>query len=368
MIITESEKYEDLIETPKFQQILENIPQGATKIEKAYYVYLELGKILNESPHYVYAVSENKRKRYNDKITDDGYGICKSISELYVAMLKDERVGVEAESVRADLGSDITHVDTILKIDCKIYYSNLISDLSRIKTTRRVNSFCQDLDKHPIHSDYRERLEAFYGQKISSLTREEIEQMDKKFGYSFSTPRMRETNERGFYTEDTLAILRRDFDNPELVRKHVLPKDNDENPIDVKPEEILKYKLDYIFEHINALTDFKGQGGYLETIRYYMKVAEKLLTRGEASRLKAFAVVENGNMENIRSIIKVNMALNPGEPPRNVYYRFSKENKKYEEMTLEQTKEMFEGLENRKLKIIGVFDRGRNVDNREMRE
>ena len=243
MVITHPENYDKLRERSELQGILENIPEGLSKMEKAYYVYIELGKIMKEDPKFVYSVGAERRARYEDKVSDEYFGICKSISELYVAMLADERVGVEAESVKTNLNSELTHVDTVLKIDGKIYLANLISDLSRIQTSRRVNSFGEDISRNPNSGEYIQRLENLYGQEISSLSRSEREQLDVKIGYSFATPRMREAGERGFYTEDTLRILRRDFENPELVRAHVLPKDEEGNPIDVAPDEILKYKL-----------------------------------------------------------------------------------------------------------------------------
>jgi len=365
MVITHPENYDKLRERPELQGILENMPEGLSKIEKAYYVYIELGKIMKEDPNFVYSVGAGRRERYEDKVNDEYFGICKSISELYVVMLSDERVGVEAESVKANLNSDLTHVDTILKIDGKIYLANLISDLSRIQTSRRVNSFCEDISRNPNSRGYIQRLENLYGQEISSLSRREIEQLDVKIGYSFTTPRMREAGERGVYTEDTLRILRRDFENSELVRAHVLPKDEEGNPIDVAPDEVLKYKLDYVFEHINMLTDFKGRGGYLETIRYYMKVAEKVLSPEESRRLQAYAVVENGDMSDIQSIIQLKMAPIAEDAPRNIYYRFLKETQKYEEMSPEQAKEFLDRLrdkEKRDWKIIGVFDRAKEIN------
>jgi len=58
-----------------------------------------------------------------------------------------------------------------------LYYIYLISDLSRIKNSRRVNGFCFDLSRYennPIireeNKSYLERLEYYYG-KIDSLTR-----------------------------------------------------------------------------------------------------------------------------------------------------------------------------------------------------
>ena len=41
-----------------------------------------------------------RNEKYNDVIDDKYYGICKSISELYVSILKDKRIGISAELVK----------------------------------------------------------------------------------------------------------------------------------------------------------------------------------------------------------------------------------------------------------------------------
>ena len=39
----------DILHNSKIYSIINNMPQGLTKIEKAYYIYLELGKLFNEN-------------------------------------------------------------------------------------------------------------------------------------------------------------------------------------------------------------------------------------------------------------------------------------------------------------------------------
>lgn len=71
------------------------------------------------------------------------------------------------------------------------------------------------------------------------------------------------------------------MDNPELFKKYVLHNKN------VSAEKLFKYKLDYIFENINKLTDYKGTMNYLENLRYYLYVAKNILSPEECSRIQA---------------------------------------------------------------------------------
>ena len=85
--------YKNLINSSDIDNIINKMPKNLSKIEKAYYVYLELGKILSENPEFVFNNREEKERSYNDVIDSKYYGICKSISELYVSILKDKRIG-----------------------------------------------------------------------------------------------------------------------------------------------------------------------------------------------------------------------------------------------------------------------------------
>lgn len=348
--------YTNFINSPEIDNIINNMPQNLSQIEKAYYIYLELGKIVSESPQFVFTDREGKEKHYNDAIDNKYYGICKSISELYVSILRDKRIGISADLVKKYPESPITHIDTILKIDGKNYITNLISDLSRIKTSRRVNSFCFDLSR-PVNDSilkeenesYLKRLEHYYG-KIDSLTRHDIEKLDKKLCYSF-IPKISKEDERGLYTEDTIELLRKDMNNPESFREYVL------HNRDVPEEELLKYKLDYIFENINKLTDYTGNMNYLENIRYYLYVAKKILSPEEGARIQAYAATVGDDLSNIISILKVKPLTKSDDKNNNIYYLYSARDKKYIGKTPEAMKHFINSIDKNSLRIMGTFDR-----------
>ena len=107
--------YTDLINSPKINTMINNMPQNLSQIEKAYYIYLELGKIVSENPKFIYANEEKRKKHYNDPLDSKNYfGICKSISELYVSILKDPRIGISADLVKENTEIPTSHIDVIL--------------------------------------------------------------------------------------------------------------------------------------------------------------------------------------------------------------------------------------------------------------
>lgn len=344
--------YKDLISSSQIDTIINNIPKNLSNLEKAYYIYLELGKILSENPKFVFSNIEDKIIHYNDNIDSQYYGICKSISELYVNILKDDRIGISAESVKKTPESPITHIDTILKIDGKNYIANLISDLSRIKTSRRVNSFCFDLNRLadiPEDEAYKNRLRQHYG-KIDCLSRKDMEILDKKLGYSFFMQYF-PNDERGIYTEDTIELLKKEMDNPELFKKYILHNK------DIPKEEWLKYKMNYIFENISKFTNYNGKINYLENIRYYLYVAKKLLSKEECSRIQSYAATIGDDFSNIISILKVRHLNFSNSQNNNVYFLYSTKDRRYIEKTPEEMKLFIDSLDKDSLHIIGTFDK-----------
>ena len=349
LLDTPDNLYKDLINQNTLNTIIDNMPADLTDIEKAYYIYIELGKILKENPNFVLGNLDFKKEHYNDKIDSNYSGICKSISELYVSMLKDKRVGLDAESVIAYPGAPFSHVDTILNIDGKHYISNLISDLSNIKVSKRINSFCFD-PKNTMYSasqdDYCERLDKHYG-KIDFIKREELEQMDKKLGYSYFSKNTQKESDRGIYTNDIINMLQKELSDPTTFKKHVLHNK------DVKDNEIIKYKLDFVFDNINKYTHYNNNLDYLENIRYLLYIAKKVFSPQEQPEkfIQPYVAVQNNDFSNLISVLKLKLA------EKNYYYLYSKDLQTYKEMSPEKMKSFLNTLDKDSLKILGVFDR-----------
>ena len=364
LLDTPKNTYQKLVSSDKIQSILNNIPEDLTQIEKAYYIYLELGKILNEDPKFVFNDYEKCKQLYNNKINKKFYGICKSMSELYGSILSDKKINIHSELVRRHPESEVSHIDNIIKVDGKYYICNLIADLSRIKTSRRVNHFCYDLTRtenlemtENVNRQYLYMLESHYG-KIDHIPRNEIEAMDKKLNYSFVVPKYDTSDTRGLYTEDTLDLLSSELNNPELFKEYVLKNR------DIDRDFYLQYKLEYIFENINDFTKYNNKNSqknnnmyYLETIRYYMKIIQKTLYMEDLSRIKAYALTNNENFEKMISIIKLLPPQGSEKIKNNTYYLYSPSAMKFIRQSPIDLKYLLDNLDKGNLKIVGFYDK-----------
>lgn len=96
---------------------------------------------------------------------------------------------------------------------------------------------------------------------------------------------------------------------------------------------------------------------HLERMRYFCYLATRLLLEEECSRIQAYAGTTEGDQSNIISILKVKPGENSGEEKGNLYYMYSKENKRYEQKTSAQMMETLTGLDKKLFRIIGLFDK-----------
>ena len=250
-----------------------------------------------------------------------------------------------------------SHVDAILHIDGKQYITNLISDLSRIKTAKKVNSFCFDLKRnqnimYKNNPWYARRIEKYY-ENFSFLSRQEIEGFDKKIGYSYSPKIEENSKKRGLYTEDVFDRVREELRDPINFEKYVL-----KGRKDVKEEEILKYKLEFFFENMDKFSTYNGDMRYLENIRYYFNTLKRFFTPNEAKRVNLYACVENNDFSNIYSIIKLKTKVEENE--QNTYFFYDQKEKRYKEIEKEKLKAFVD--ESKDFRIIGEIDQINYID------
>ena len=350
LLDTHENRYKDLINDEQISNILDNIPKNLSKIEKAYYIYIELGRILKETPEYRFTKLQDKKELYNREIDNRYYGICMTISELYINVLK--KVGISADLSKRHPDNELGHIDAILNINGKHYITNLIADLSRIKTSKRINHFCFDLsrdtgdiEENEDNQEYLDRLETYYA-KINSLSREEVEQLDKKLGYSFFIPRISDSK-RGIYAEDTINLLRKEMNNTEKFKKYILHNK------DVPENEWLKYKLDFILGNIDKIIDFNGNMGPMENINFYMKLFQKLLSNKEIGRINIYLASIDNEPSKLVSILEVTPPLDKLDDKDydSVYYLYSNFYKKF----IERSPQEISKLSERSIQLRSTF-------------
>ena len=169
---TEDKKQEDFID---YNKIIEEMPEGLTQIEKARYIYIQLGKYFSYDERYITSPSdEEKREIFDRDISDivDDKVVCTSLSRIYENLLN--RVGIKAKTVLIP-GERLGHAFTELEIDGNKYFTGLIRDLMRIKTGFKTKEFMIDNpDRFGEDSEY------------TVLSDEDLKSIDDKIGYTYN--------------------------------------------------------------------------------------------------------------------------------------------------------------------------------------
>lgn len=309
MVYVPEQDYEQLIQTPKIQKILQTIPKNLSKMEQAYYVYIELGKIVNQSVKFELGNVEQKYQWINEEIEETKYeGICKSISELYIAILA--KLDIKGQTIKRNVMSPVSHVDVILSIDHQSYLVNLILDLNRIKTARKTKWFAPDLEEYLEELEYLYRIEQEFGY-LSHLEETQKEEMDEKIGYAYIGKK-----QKRIYTDDVMSMLKKEFQDKKLLEQYVFHGKK------VPKEEQLEYKVDYIIENLEKMIDFQGEIGYLTYIEQYQMIFDELLSESERKRLRTYVTKKDANPEDSTFLLVINPSNRRREENKNkrTYY------------------------------------------------
>ncbi len=286
-----------------------------TELEKAYYIYHELGKIYSENPEYVLTDPqleyEKKENLYEQETKNDGKAVCIHMNRAFAEAL--HQIGIEAEIVRKNVKYSMTHIDTIFRTsDGKIYFANLIADIHRIQTGMKCRNFGKPYEilesgmRREGSTEYLRRIINKYGQ-LSDVTLETEEQMDNKFGFNY----------KGMYTEDVFKMLQDENQNREEIEKFFGTN---------KRDELIERKIDFVMDKIGIINRHLNKKiGYREGIKYYMDLQKSIFSNDE--REKNMRLFSGYRIENYRKIPEtIIVVLKDAE---NVYYRYSEEEKKF---------------------------------------
>lgn len=137
-------KYTNIImNTKSYKDIITEIPDNLTNLEKVYYVYNKLGIQLYENNSLVYN-HINNLSMYYETIRENGYGNCRQMSELWITMLMQAGLIEGFYLTRKPVGVeqvDLRHIDAIIQIDGKLYMTNIIRDTVNMRTGIRNMKF-----------------------------------------------------------------------------------------------------------------------------------------------------------------------------------------------------------------------------------
>lgn len=231
-----------------YNELLDKIDPNWSEIEKARYIYIELGKFFIYDSDFVSAKDNAKREEIGSRdITDikNNKIVCMSISRIYTELLKQCGIQSELVMIPPDKNNpkDVGHAYTKITIDGKTGSVGLIHDLTNIKIGFKTQDFLpnitdekvkkykeslklQGLSDEEIDNEIREKRN-----KILEISQEDLREIDKKIGY---------TNKEGKYFDDILKEVKNTFESVRKDYKFSLLTD----------ERWLAYQIDFIITNM----------------------------------------------------------------------------------------------------------------------
>lgn len=236
---------------PQVNNIVINMPDNLSDLEKVRYIYINLGKILSYDFRIMRDLSIADKKLDYSSSTMNNYQTCSQISEILALLLNNITANCTAIVVKRGMKGRVSlmnHVAVEVKFNNnKKYLLDLTLDLYLIQSGMRTKEF----GNNKLNSDY------------DSISPKECEEIDKKIGYITNS-----------YTDKFILDI-----------KKAISQHNFEGMTD---REILEYKINIIKEKL--LKKFKGS---FEAMRYIINVFLIVLDNEELSSLKQYNLSYN---------------------------------------------------------------------------
>lgn len=242
--------------------ILKNLNKNLSEMEKARYLYIELGKVLTSNLDFVFRDDYYQYEKFLSGILLEKSNFqnkisctCSQASSLYAELLR--KAGIQARTVGYNV-EELSHVDTIAVIDGKEYLFDIILDTMNIQKGFRTSEFCK---RNFRYSDDSKKI-------YDTIDDEELYEIDKKLGYC----------KNGMYMNDVIKMLKDEMLDEDKFKKFM----EKYRGKDGKETKILKYKLDFIFNCIRNSKSEENKMDIMETYKYYTVLLSELLTEEEA--------------------------------------------------------------------------------------
>lgn len=310
----------------QLKRIIQSMPEGLSDIEKARYIYIELGKRISYNLHYSYATDyryimdtytdfftvNSVDNKYDDKI----FLICTQASQLLSELLssahvRNRIVGYDPESEH--------HVDVVIMVDGKEYCLNIIQDAAYIQKNFRTRYFATQ----PQEKD---------SPMYDTIPVEELDRIDKKLGL---VP-------FGMYTDEIVEQLKKDITNPEVVRE-VLMQDKEFYKGLKMEDAILKFKLDIIYRSIPNNKDPETALNLRELKIFYNELFNSLLTKEEKEKITHCDFYDPTKKYDFSTFATLHLS------DREIYYACDSTTRQYTEVSEEEVKKLV------KRKIISIW-------------
>lgn len=315
------------------KQMIDNMPQNLTDIEKIRYIYINFGQLFAYNRDFIYEhLSDKSAKEMYDEpviidMNEEGEYqnklkvTCKQMADSCVQTINNLFSSIIAEVI-GNKEDKKHHVAVLVTLNNKHYFMDLHNDLYRIQKGMTTEYFAPSkkaLKKEK--NNYIPIYESLKGIRCTPIPKEELKNMDKKIGY----------NRDGIYMDDAMDRLKEEMQDEENWKKFIDDYDNINSSS--KKDIIFRWKVDFIFRYIKNNIQNKDKMEEIEIEKFFKKLYYSILTNKEKSDNKIITThVHVDDKPSVLYKIEAKDSI--------IYYIYNTEKNGFEKITLEDINEM----------------------------
>ena len=311
----------------KYIELLNGIDESWTTVEKARYLYRQIGKNIAYDERFAYGNDENLMKDiyYGDvdiRTDEDIRKVCNTANKIYLQLLKELNIKAKLVYKKAIVNRKISVQDVALVFwdeNENKYFTNIAGDIENCRFGLKTVFF--GIKKN----NYEE------AQDVTEITNDLLKKIDLKTG-----------SIKQDYNDIVFKLLANEVKNTNNFLKFLRSQEIDTK--ELTRDEILKNKIYYI----NKLIKFRDRTAGPDELKKFYKhlFCASVLDKFESKNFDTYEFTKSeGNEVSVLSILE--LKLKKGEP---IYYMFSKEEMTYVQLSKDEILEATKGYRERKNK------------------
>jgi len=238
-------------------EIIEKMPQNLTNLQKARYIYIEVCKFYIYNSLYIIGDNEEKTALFDEDIdinkTTSNKAICSSLSRALIYLF--QQCDIECNGVYFG-GRFDGHMEVAFKVDGKVYEADPARDLMNVKVGYETNGFAKRM-----RNNHRENFEGY-----STLSEEEISNLDKSIGYTFGLSReyldmiqdrgdTREDYDFKMYLDEAVEEISRELYDYEKISEYITSVHPGINVMALSTQELDTYRIEFLMNYVNTFAN-----------------------------------------------------------------------------------------------------------------
>lgn len=264
------------LDEKKLIEIIELMPDNLTDMQKVRYIYIEVCRFFVYNPDYITGDDEKKAELFDEDVDindiTNNKAICSKLSRVLCYLL--QACGIECNGVYFN-GRQEGHMETVFRLEDKIYELNPAIDLMNVKIGYKTRGFAK-----PMKSNSSE-----YFKEYSYLNDNEIEELDNAIGYTFGLSKnyvdtitkkgeCREDFDYKMYMDEAVDEIGDALHDYNMFKEYLKVAHPEENIDLLSAYEFDKYRIEFLMNYVN---NFAKDCSYIDKRDFFESLIDRAI-------------------------------------------------------------------------------------------